>query len=371
LLVFPFSLFKNYFSKNNLAFINSIGLSNALFKHAQKDIADFILKRYKVPFDDIDKISRLFERSEIISRFSAIQDFSLDKEDWTFFEKETMTSIEMRMKKFFEIAPQLGLNAVNNCIPKNELKSITHLITVSCTGISAPGLDIQMIQLLKLPSSIHRTSINFMGCYAAIHALKQANAICQSNRHAKVLIVDIELCTLHFQDTYTMDNVAASLLFADGAAAVLVSNERGIYSIENFYAEVALEGYNDMAWNISSSGFLMTLSAYVPTVIAENIKPMLLNSLSQMNIQQEHIKHWAIHPGGKKIVSEIEKALSLSKEDVAVSRSVLSEYGNMSSVTILYVLEKIRQQIKHKDESIYSVAFGPGLTIESMFLKSC
>ncbi len=354
-----------------MAYIHSIGLAKAPFAHAQKDIFNFILKMYKVPLNDVEKISRLYERSEIETRYAAIEDFSLPNEEWTFFESDGITSVEKRMKKFFEIAPTLCVQAVDDCISIEQRNEITHLITVSCTGVSAPGLDIQLIQLLNLPSSIHRTSVNFMGCYAAIHALKQANAICLSMPEAKVLIIDIELCTLHFQDMFTMDNIAASLLFADGAAAVLVSNEKGMYSIENFYSEVAFAGYNDMAWDISSTGFLMTLSAYIPSVIAKNIEPMLLNSLANMKISKEEIKHWAIHPGGKKIISEIEKALSLTKEDTEISRSVLNDYGNMSSVTILFVLEEMRKKIQQENEFVYAVAFGPGLTIETMFLKSC
>jgi predicted naringenin-chalcone synthase len=355
-----------------MPYINSIGTANAPFAHSQKEILDFMLEMYQVPQEDIEKIKRLYDRSEIETRYSAIEDFSLPKSKWEFIEKDKKTSIESRMKKYFEIAPSLCEKAVRKCIPiESELSTITHLITVSCTGISAPGLDIQLMQLLDLPTTIHRTSVNFMGCYAAIHALKQANAICKSQTNAQVLIVDVELCTIHFQDDYTMDNIAASLLFGDGAAAVLVSNEKGIYTIEDFYSEVALDGYNDMAWNISSTGFLMTLSGYVPSIIASNIEPMLLNSLKKMNIIKEDIQHWAIHPGGKKIVTEIEKVLNLTNKDVEISRSVLNDFGNMSSVTILYVLKKMQVQIKAPNETIYSVAFGPGLTIESMFLKSC
>lgn len=331
-----------------------------------------MLEKYDIPSNDIDKIKRLYQQSEIQTRYAAIDDFSKSKDECNFFEIDKKTSIEKRMKKFFEIAPTLCKQAIQQCIPNKIKRSdITHLITVSCTGISAPGLDIQLIQLLDLPTTIHRTSVNFMGCYAAIHALKQANAICKSQANAQVLIVDVELCTIHFQDDYTMDNIAASLLFGDGAAAVLVSNEKGIYSIEDFYSEVALDGYNDMAWNISSTGFLMTLSGYVPSIIASNIEPMLLNSLNKMNIKKNDIQHWAIHPGGKKIISEIEKVLNLSSKDVEISRGVLSDFGNMSSVTILYVLKRMQEQIKAPNETIYSVAFGPGLTIESMFLKSC
>jgi predicted naringenin-chalcone synthase len=355
-----------------LPYINSIGTANAPFAHSQKEILDFMLEMYHVPNEDVEKIKRLYDRSEIETRYSAIEDFSLPKSKWTFIEKDQKTSIEKRMLKYFEIAPSLCEKAVRKCIPDNSsFENITHLITVSCTGISAPGLDIQLMKLLNLPTTIHRTSVNFMGCYAAIHALKQANAICKSQPNAKVLIIDVELCTIHFQDEYTMDNIAASLLFGDGAAAVLVSNEKGMYSIKDFYSEVALDGYNDMAWNISSTGFLMTLSGYVPSIIASNIEPMLLNSLKKMNIKKSDIQHWAIHPGGKKIVSEIANVLNLSPDDVEISRSVLNDFGNMSSVTILYVLKKMHAQIEATNETIYSVAFGPGLTIESMFLKSC
>lgn len=326
---------------------------------------------YSIPVQDQERLSRLYDRSEIDTRYSVVRDFSLPKDLWTFFEQEGTTSIEKRMKLYFELAPQLGVEAVLNCVSSDELKKITHLITVSCTGMSAPGLDIQLMQQLGLASDIQRSSVNFMGCYAAIHALKQANDICRSNQDANVLVVDVELCTLHFQNTYSLDNIASSLLFADGAAAARISNEPGLYSIQNFYAEIAYEGYNDMAWDISSTGFQMTLSNYIPSLIAKHIEPMLMNSLSKMNISKKDVQHWAIHPGGKKIVSEIQQVLSLSQQDVDVSKSILKEYGNMSSATILFVLQRMLQQIHTSDETVYAVAFGPGLTIESMFLKSC
>jgi predicted naringenin-chalcone synthase len=355
-----------------LPYIHSIGLAKAPFCHQQSDIFDFITNQYVIPKGDYDKIKRLYERSEIDTRYAAIKDFSSPKSDWTFFSKDGNTSLEKRMETYFKIAPNLCLEAIKNCIPnQDELKNITHLITVSCTGLSAPGLDIQLMQLLNLKNNIHRTSINFMGCYAAIHALKQANDICKANPKANVLIVDIELCTLHFQDTYSMDNIAASLLFADGAAAFLINNTKGLYSIEKFYSEVAFHGYNDMAWTLSSTGFLMTLSGYIPAIIAENIEPLLNNALLEMNITKEEIKHWAIHPGGKKILNEIVKALSLNACDLNVSRTILKENGNMSSATLLFVLDKMQIQIKKENEPVFCAAFGPGLTIETMFLKTC
>lgn len=354
-----------------MPFINSIGLAQAAFSHQQKDIADFIIEMYTVPEEDIDKIKRMYDRSEIETRYSVIEDFSLPKSQWKFFEKNGTTSIEKRMQAYFDIAPELCVKAIRKSISDEQLSEITHLITVSCTGMSAPGLDVQLVQMLPFKNNVHRTSINFMGCYAGIQALKQAEAYCLSSPLAKVLIVDIELCTIHFQNEYSMDNIASSLLFGDGACAAVVSNEKGIYKLKSFYSELALQGYNDMAWHISSYGFQMSLSGYVPAIIAESIEPLLNNALSRMNIRREDVSHWAIHPGGKKIISEISKALHLTEQDTIVSRDVLLNYGNMSSATIFYVLHRMMQQEMRSGNTIFGCAFGPGLTIESMFLEVC
>lgn len=355
-----------------MSFIQSIGLAPAPFRHAQGDILQFMLRQYELSPIDAEKIQRLYERSEIDFRYSVLDDFSLPESQWTLLEKGASVSLEKRMACFFRMAPILCEQAVRNCMPDNgEWSKVTHLIVVSCTGLSAPGLDIQLIQQLSLPTDIQRSAINFMGCYAGIHALKQADAICKSTPAARVLIVDVELCTLHFQTPYTIDNVAASLLFADGAAAVLISNEPGFFSIEDYYSEVALSGYHDMSWQLSSEGFLMSLSGYVPSILAENISPMLQHTLEKLHLRKEEIRHWAIHPGGKKIVSELARALNLSETDTAMSRSVLREYGNMSSVTIFYVLDRLRRSAPPAGERVLALAFGPGLTIESIFLRTC
>ncbi|MFL5773754.1 MAG: type III polyketide synthase, partial [Flavisolibacter sp.] len=145
----------------------------------------------------------------------------------------------------------------------HDPKKITHLITVSCTGMSAPGLDLQVMELLDLEKNIFRTSINFMGCYAAIHALKIADLICKASPDAQVIVVCTELCTLHFQREATMDNITSSLLFGDGSAAALITHdnhpEDGLI-LDDFHSEIISKGKRDMAWELSSSGFLMTLS---------------------------------------------------------------------------------------------------------------
>ena len=237
--------------------------------------------------------------------------------------------------------------------------------------MSAPGLDLQVMELLDLPKNTYRSSVNFMGCYAAIHALKIADAICNQSSSAKVLIVCTELCTLHFQREATIDNIASSLLFGDGSAAVLVTADdhktRGLH-LKNFYSEVIPKGKKDMAWELSSTGFLMTLSGYIPELIEEDFEPLVLRSLQKTDVSRDTISHWCVHPGGRKILEAIQKSLRLPENSLDQSYQVLRRYGNMSSPTILFVLKEIMDELKHshkKEAAIYGAAFGPGLTMET------
>jgi predicted naringenin-chalcone synthase len=222
------------------------------------------------------KLSFLYHQSCINTRYSVIDDFGKPEDEWTFIpndEKAAFPCLDARMSLYAEEALPLSLQAVEQCIEGIISPSeITHLITVSCTGMSAPGLDLQLYEHLGLSPNVFRTSVNFMGCYAAIHALKMAHMICGSSPEANVVIVATELCTLHFQKEFSPDNAASSLLFADGSAAVLVSNnhkkEHNI-GLQSFYSQVALRGKGDMSWEISTKGFLMTLSSYIPQLIQE------------------------------------------------------------------------------------------------------
>lgn len=359
--------------------IISVGTALPPFKHAQRDILQFMLEVYQVPVQDKRKVTLLYERSGIDTRYSVIPDYSLDIDHRIFYPPtknlEPFPSLEKRMEWYHRHATSLSVQAIENCIAAKIGKAeITHLITVSCTGLAAPGLDISILQEMQLPSNTHRTSVNFMGCYAALHALKMADAICLANNNARVIIVCTELCTLHFQKEYEMDNIAASLLFSDGAAAALITGknfpEKGL-AIQHFYSEVALNGKTDMAWHLSGKGFLMTLSAYIPQLIKEGIEPLLKNALNALNLTKEMISHWAIHPGGKKILETIQEELLLGEEDLAPAFYVLRKYGNMSSPTILFVLKEIMRQLHwNQDEKIFAAAFGPGLTMETVILQA-
>lgn len=367
----PF-IFLNY---NLLSEIVSIGTALPQYRHRQKDILQFMLQAYQPEGDDRRRLELLYDRSGIAYRYSVVPDYSLTER--SFYpatpDLEPFPLLEKRMQWYEQHAAALSMRAIEQCIEgyldKDEL---TWLITVSCTGMSAPGLDIQIVQQMDLQPSIRRSSVNFMGCYAAIHALKLADAICKADADACVMIVCTELCTLHFQKGNDMDNITSSLLFGDGAAAVLVTGAsykgKGLH-IASFHSEVVLQGRQDMAWNLSGKGFLMHLSAYIPQLLKTGITPLLEKALQQSGIGREEITRWAFHPGGKKILETIQTELQLNEDDLAPSFSILNDYGNMSSPTVLFVLQTIIQQLSGNKEKIFAAAFGPGLTMETVILE--
>jgi predicted naringenin-chalcone synthase len=357
--------------------IISIGTALPAYRHRQQNILEFMLNAYQPEAEDRRKISLLYERSGIETRYAVIPDYSVPVNERVFYPKsldiEPFPGLDQRMELYNTHATNLSIQAINNCVADRfDTKDLTCLITVSCTGMSAPGLDISVMQRLQLPSNIQRSSVNFMGCYAAIHALKMADNICRADENAKVMIVCTELCTIHFQKTCEMDSIASGLLFADGAAAALVTgdnfSDEGV-NINNFYSEVALNGQDDMAWNLSEKGFLMRLSSYIPKLLQSGITPLLQNALKAGGFSRNDITRWAIHPGGRKILENIQKELQLSGDDLKVSFDVLREYGNMSSPTILFVLKRLIENLNGSHEKIFAAAFGPGLTMETLILE--
>ncbi|MEQ1675860.1 MAG: type III polyketide synthase [Chitinophagaceae bacterium] len=357
--------------------ILSIGTAVPAYKHKQEDILDFMQRVYALNESDKRKLRFLYKQGGIDTRYSVIPDYSLFAAEWQFYSPsenlEPFPNLEQRMKWFQKEAAPLSLQAIQKCVEKFPDNEITHLITVSCTGMSAPGLDLELLELLQLPATTFRTSVNFMGCYAAIHALKIADAFCKADKKANVLIVCTELCTLHFQKENTIDNITSSMLFSDGAAAVLVSgnNEQQGLQIDSFYSTVALKGKPDMAWELSSTGFLMTLSSYVAEMIEENFEELVQNALTAANLSKENISHWCIHPGGKKILESVHSSLGFTNGQLQPCYDVLKEYGNMSSPTVLFVLEKIMKDLNNQQPNkIFGAAFGPGLTMETLILSS-
>ena len=357
--------------------IVSIATDVPPYKHDQNDICSFADNIYSRDETESRKLKFLYRQSGIQNRYSVIPDYSLQPEERQFYSKsedlEPFPDLEKRMKWFMDNAAMLSIKTIQKCIAgKISKDEVTHLITVSCTGMSAPGLDLEIMEAMDLPRHIFRTSVNFMGCYAAIHALRLADAICSSQEKANVLIVCTEFCTLHFQKESSIDNITATLLFADGCAAVLMQQKetalKGI-TLKNFFSDVAFKGKHDMAWRLSSKGFLMTLSGYVPELVEKDFDALFTQALANASLSKADITHWCMHPGGKKILEAIEKSISLPSCSLRYSYEVLSNYGNMSSPTILFVLQKIFDELMNNPQqdhaNIFGAAFGPGLTMET------
>jgi len=365
--------------------IISIGTAVPRYQHNQQGIREFMQRIYAFNEADRRKLKFLYAQSAIETRYSAIADYSLSLPEWTFYPAsenlEPFPSLEKRMEHFERYAAPLSVTAIRNCLDNLSGKEpITHLITASCTGMSAPGLDLEIMDLMGLPDNINRTSVNFMGCYAAIHALKMADAICNSSPASRVMIVCTELCTLHFQREATPDNITSSLLFGDGSAAALVTGRddpsKGLH-LNSFYSEVIRKGKKDMSWGLSSTGFQMTLSAYIPQLIEADFESLVGRSLKAAAVEKEEINHWCIHPGGKKILEAIQTSLHLAQSALSESYEVLKQYGNMSSPTLLFVLDRIMKTLAAEEseksdshgggskQTIFGAAFGPGLTMET------
>lgn len=332
---------------------------------------------YRFENDEDRKLKLLYERSGINERYAAIDDFFGNEAQSLFQKNTTPPSTAVRMEKYFQTAPQMAQLAVEKAIAGHIKKQeITHLITVSCTGMAAPGLDILLVENMGLNADISRTSVNFMGCYAAIHGLKLAHLMAQSDKNAKIVMVCVELCSLHFQNASDWETIAANLLFADGAAAALVTGDdyTGSHECEilDFYSKIHLSGKNDMAWNISDTGFLMSLSSYIPKLIESGVKELVSTALEKHHLSVDDISSWAIHPGGRKILEIIQTELKLDVKHLKSSYEILYNYGNMSSPTVLFVLKDILEaQIldQSKSNNIFMMAFGPGITMETAVLK--
>jgi prepilin-type processing-associated H-X9-DG protein len=362
-----------------MSYLTSFGTANPLHCFTQKTIANFMVRTMELNEEDARKVHALYRATGIETRYSVLSDYGQET-GYDFFANNgssTFPSTKQRIELFKKYAVELSLGSIRQCLKNiHSLKKseITHLIVVSCTGMYAPGLDIDLVKALGLNKTINRTCINFMGCYAAFNAIKLADTFCASEKNAKVLIVCTELCSIHFQKENTEDNLLANALFADGSATILVEAQprKGVnLKPVSFHCDLATDGEQAMAWTIGDRGFEMKLSTYVPDVIRGGIKKLTKSLLEKISQNLADISYFAIHPGGKKILEAIETELNISKDLNRHAYEVLKQYGNMSSPTVLFVLNEICKTLNGKDQNknILSFAFGPGLTLESMLLQ--
>ena len=360
------------------AYINYIGTAVPQHKIPQSKIGKFMSSALNMDEAATHRLEVLYRASGIRYRHSVIADYARDVDQYQFFPRnqtlDPFPNISRRMRVYEDEAIKLAKEAISNTLPDNfDLSTITHLVTISCTGMYAPGIDIEIVKDLGLSSNVHRTAINFMGCYAAFNGFKLAASICKGDPNAKVLMVSVELCTIHFQKDLSEDTLLANALFSDGAAAALISAvpEQESLQMLDFHSDIAFSGIEEMAWQIGHNGFVMKLTSLVPDIIEQHIEALTDKLLKNLSISPENIDYYAIHPGGKKILEVIERKLNIGPDQNRTAHEVLRAYGNMSSPTILFVLKSLQQKLSKETEpqKLLSFAFGPGLTLESMLLE--
>lgn len=363
-----------------MSYLTSIGIAVPENRFEQSEIGKFMTHAMLLDYENKRKLTAIFRSSGISSRYSVLADYGKE-DDFRFYPNsenfEPFPSTGMRLQEYQKFAPGLCIAAIKDCLAKQpdfDTHTITHLITVSCTGMYAPGLDIDLVQKLTLRHDVQRISINFMGCYAAFNAIKVGDAFCKADPDANVLIVCVELCSIHFQKQATEDNMLANALFGDGAAAILMRGKptAGVNLMpEGFHNSLSFSKDPQMAWHVGNLGFEMKLTSYVPEIIQGGIRKLTDEMLGKIKKNFDAVKYFAIHPGGKKILEVIEKELGLSKNDNQHAYAVLNKYGNMSSPTVVFVLYFLLNTLTLEDnhESVLSFAFGPGLTLESILFK--
>ena len=302
------------------------------------------------------------ERRHSIFRAGDLQAGEIDADG--FYRRGDFPTTAARMARYACDAVELALRAVADL--DTDTDAITHLIVASCTGFSAPGLDLQLTERLGLRPDVERSIIGFMGCSAAVPALRAARNAVRADPQARVLVVNLELCTLHMQETADIELALSSLLFADGSTAALVTADPVGLSLDDFRAAIIPDSADHITWHIGDHGFLMHLSGKVPSRILQalrqeagrNDEAGLLHGRDARSI-----RHWAIHAGGRSVLDAVEEGLSLGHDALAHSRAVLREFGNMSSATVMFVL---RRMLSANEEGPgLAMAFGPGMVAET------
>jgi predicted naringenin-chalcone synthase len=313
---------------------------------------------------------RMAEQSGIEQRWSVLScaGGSSPCSSGGFYAKAREPGTSERMQLYEAEAPKLALRAIFDLAAKTALDGITHLVVASCTGFAAPGIDQIIAAELGLPE-VERTLVGFMGCYAAVAALRLARHIVRSERNARVLVVTVELSSLHLQRDTNIEALLAMLQFGDGAAAGLVTaNPEGL-SIERPFA-VTIAGSSDLIrWSIGDTGFRMQLSGEVPRRISDALADDEVRRTMLNGEAPSRFPSWAVHAGGRSILKAVERGFGLDSGALAHSHEVLARYGNMSSATLMFVLERLLAE--DRTGRGIALAFGPGLAAEGFEFARC
>ncbi|MEG3149355.1 type III polyketide synthase [Sphingomonas sp. ZT3P38] len=351
------------------AFLNAIGtavpdhdIHHAFIAWAQDRIEDGRSARL---------FARMAARSGIDHRWSVLDRTSNGGSPVSaegFYAQAPLPGTGARMTLYAETAPALGITAIEALAAQLPIHGITHFVVASCTGFVAPGIDQIIARRIGLSPSVERLLIGFMGCYAAVAALRTARHIVRSEPAARVLVLCVELSTLHLQAVSEIEPLLAMLQFGDGAAAALVTAEPRGFAIGQPFATTLSDSERLIRWDVTDSGFAMHLSGEVPARIAAGLADPAFAAAATGGRAPEEIDAWAVHAGGRSILDAVEHSLALPPGALAASRGVLADNGNMSSATLMFVLARLLDGPSVKDG--VALAFGPGLAAEGFGFRS-
>ena len=377
------------------ATILGVGTAVPRFRVNCNTSAKFAAKTSCVDQSQKRKVDVLYRRTGIEQRGSVLLDEAPGDEVVNDFYPPAQTmecrgpGTKLRNDRYGEEAPLLAERSSSAALAASGLTpdQITHLITVSCTGFNSPGIDIALIDQLNLPATTERIQVGFMGCHGSINGLRAARGLVAAREDAKVLMCSVELCSLHYQYGLDTDRIVSNALFADGSAAMVFESgpkstdlegggvpmgstaalASGLGFVQATGSCLVPDSRDAMTWCIGDHGYQMTLSAQVPHFIEKYLADYLTGFLASYGETIESIGGWVVHPGGSRILSAVDNALGLSEDELAVSRAVLAENGNMSSATMLFIMERFVAMNKPKPWLM--LGFGPGLEIEVALIR--
>ncbi len=362
------------------AYIHHIATGNPAYTYSQAYTRDR-LKDWAVDPKTKRLIHAIYNRSGIETRHSVTGDFVQGAEASLYRSDAEGRLIPPgtaeRNRVYTHCARELSVDVARRALadtPGFEKEDVTHIIYTSCTGFANPGPDYHVIRELGLRENVQRYTLGFMGCYAAFPALRMAAQFCEADPQAVVLVICLELCTLHMQINDHHDSILANSLFADGAAAAVVSarspvDKKPAYLLRGFESALVPSSESEMAWEIGNEGFNIVLSSYVPDIIGGNIRQLLNGILGRQGCKVDSMDEWAVHPGGRSILDKVQESLALRPDALEASRTILRDYGNMSSATILFVLKEMLDSAETDHATLCAMAFGPGLTVETALLE--
>lgn len=279
-------------------------------------------------------------------------------------------STRERMQLYAEHAPPLAIDAVSKALERASLdpREITHLVTVSCTGFDAPGVDVRLLREFALSPRVERVNVGFMGCHGAINGLRVARGLAATSPDAVVLLCAVELCSLHYHFRWDVERAVGNAIFADGAAAIVAraTPQELPWRVVASGSCLIPDSSDLMSWQIGDHGFDMYLSPQVPDAIGQHLRPWMEAWLAEHKLSVADIGSWAVHPGGPRILTAVEEALTLDRRHTDTSREVLRSFGNLSSATVLFILQQLHE--RQAALPCVALAFGPGLVAEAVLI---